>query len=120
MKTDNKAWFERKDFLILRITQHTNISNPHVEKMLLVEDIAVVKRFVEIIEAISPNGDMMISFGPGAEHIELSFEHGPYAEKINFYQRKLKTPSTGFNSSRSQEEQELYREVEALLHAGGR
>ncbi len=112
---DNRAWFERKDFLVLRITQHTNISNPHVEKMVLIEDITLVKRFVEVIETIPANGDMMISFGPGAEHIELSFENGTHAEKINFYQRKLKTPSTGFNSAKSLEEQELYREVEALL-----
>ncbi|MGN6646451.1 MAG: hypothetical protein ACTHJT_07970 [Cytophaga sp.] len=112
---DNRTWFEKKDFLVLRITQHTNISNPHVEKTLLIEDTAVVKHFVEVIEAIPPNGDMMISFGPGAEHIELSFEDGTYAEKINFYQKKIKTPSTGFNSVKSKEEQELYREIEALL-----
>lgn len=117
---DNRAWFEKKDFLVLRITQYTNISNPHVEKMLLIEDIAVVKHFVEVIEAISPNGDMMISFGPGAEHIELSFENGVHTEKINFYQRKLKTPSTGFNSAKSREEQELYKEVESLLKSIGR
>lgn len=112
---ENKPWFKQKNFLALRITEYTNISNPHVEKTLLIKDDSLIKHFVDVITSIPSNGDMMVSFGPGAEHIDLSFENGDHAEKVHFYQKKLKTPSTGFNSMKSQAEINLYKEVEALL-----
>lgn len=112
---ENRTWFKQKHFLALRITEYTNISNPHVERTLLIKDNIIIQHFVDVIESIPSKGDMMISFGPGAEHIDLSFENGDHVEKIHFYQKKIKTPSTGFNSLKSQVEIDLYNEVAALL-----
>jgi hypothetical protein len=111
----SRLWFANKKCSNVTITQYTNIATHTVEQALFVDDAAFVERLVERIDAISPDGDMMISFGPQAEHVELSFEGEGLIQKIHFYSRKIKTPSTGFNIDETQEELSIYRDMDALL-----
>lgn len=110
-----KPWFENETYSAVTINQFTSISKHTIEQTIHIDDAVLVKRLVERINAISAKGDMMISFGPDAEHVELSFEGDGSVERINFYSKKIKTPSTGFNSNKSEEELSIYRDIDALL-----
>lgn len=108
-------WFENRNFSTVTITKYTSISKHTVEKSLCIENADFVERLVGRIESILPDGDMMISFGPDAEHVSLTFEGDGGVQIINFYSRKIKTPSTGFHSYRSQHELSIYQDIDALL-----
>ena len=110
-----RLWFENETYSGVTINRFTSISKHTVEQSLVIDDAAFVERLVERIDAIPTKGDMMISFGPDAEHIQLSFEGTGSLQTIDFNSRKIKTPSTGFNSNKSEEELSVYRDIDALL-----
>lgn len=110
-----RPWFENRNCSAVTITKYTSISKHTVEKSLSFENTDFIEGLVGRIERILPDGDMMISFGPDAEHIELCFEIEGLIQKIHFYSKKIKTPSTGFNSFRSQDELSIYRDIDAIL-----
>jgi len=111
----SRPWFKNKNLKRLTITRFTSISKHSVEQTLHMDHEASVKLLVERIDAVPADGDMMISFGSDAEHVELTFEAEGEEEQIHFYSRKIKTPSTGFNINKQQHELDIYRDVDALL-----
>jgi hypothetical protein len=58
----------------------------------------------------------MVSFGPDAESIDLLFHcDNKTIQTVEIYQKKFKTPSTGFNSGTNEVESLLYSDIDALL-----
>lgn len=108
-------WFRAEGFQTLIITQYASISDHTVLRRLSIEDVAVVQQLKERISHLPADGDMMISFGPKAEHIDLRFSGPAGTDVIELYNKKFKTPSTGFNSLKSELETTLYRDIDALL-----
>lgn len=67
------------------------------------------------IEKIAPDGNTMKSFSDNAEHSSLTFLTNDQQETIGFFQERFKTPSTSFNSSESEVEDERYEDIDGLL-----
>jgi len=111
-----RPWFENENYSTVTITRFTSISKHTVEQSIHIDDTDLAKRLKERINAIPAEGDMMISFGPDAEHVSLSFEGDGFVQTIHFYSGKIKTPSTGFNSNKTQAELNVYRDIDALLY----
>jgi hypothetical protein len=110
-----RLWFTNKNYTSLEITKFKSISNHKVERSVVINDAKVVQSLVDRIEKIPTDGDMMISFGPDAEHIDLKFQNNDQFETIEVYQKGFKTPSTGFHSGAQEIEDELYKDIDALL-----
>ncbi len=109
-----RTWFNTKDFSSLEIIQFQSISKHNVIKSIVINDTTIIQSLVAAIERIDPNGDMMVSWGPDAEHMELILKNETGQEVVEVYQRKFKTPSTGFHGS-NELEKSLYQEIEKLL-----
>lgn len=110
-----RPWFENENYLTVTITRFTSISKHSIKQTVHIDDAAAVKHLVDRITALHPDGDMMVSFGPDAEHVSLSFEGDGFVQTINFYSKKIKTPSTGFNSKKTEQEVSVYQDIDALL-----
>lgn len=78
-------------------------------------DAGMIGKIMDRIESLPVNGDAMITFGPQAEKIELDFQGATEIQTIKIYEKKFKTPSTGFHSLTSPIEQSLYSDIEALV-----
>jgi len=115
MSTD-RLWFNHSEFNKLVLTKFTSISDKTILQQFNIEDKNVIQYLLKCIQAIPADGDMMISFGPDVPYLNLSFEGLDYSEPIHFYRNKIKTPSTGFNSSQSETEISLYHDLQALLY----
>lgn len=110
------SWFKNTGFTSLEIRKYKSISNHGIAAEIKIADEAVVRKLAERIGSIPANGDQMKSFGPNAEHIELVFANpGGEAESVHIFQKRFKTPSTGFNSGATEPETGLYRDIDALL-----
>jgi len=118
---EERPWFINKNCHSLTIKKYKSISNHKIVAEVSIADTNVVKKIVERIEKIPANGDMMVSFGPDAQHTELIFscetsgpKDSPHAV-IEIYQKGFKTPSTGFNSDGNEIEKKLQADIAALL-----
>ena len=111
-----QSWFKNTAFSALEITQFNSISNHGIKKSVLINDPRIIQGLVQGILQLPTDGDMMISFGPDAEHIELVFKNGTEQEVVEVYQKKFKTPSTGFHGA-NELEKGLYQKIEKLLAA---
>ncbi|MDF2454841.1 MAG: hypothetical protein K0R51_834 [Cytophagaceae bacterium] len=109
-----RLWFNNPPFKTLEIHQFKSISSRSVIQSKCLTDTALVQSLTEQIQQIPPHGDMMVSFGPDAEYISLTFRNDIQDEVIEIIQRRFKTPSTGFNSNNALEK-ELYEKILALL-----
>ena len=89
---------------------------PQVISAVTIEDRKVIQAIMARIESIPVAGDMMKSFGPDAEYIDLLFHdvHGTI-QKVGIYQKRFKTPSTGFHCGPSETEAALHADIDALL-----
>lgn len=111
-----RLWFNTKDCAVLEIKKYKSISVHQVISAVRIEDQHSVKKIMERIEKIPVDGDMMKSFGHDAESIDLFFHcAGETTQKVEIYQKRFKTPSTGFNSGRNEAESLLYYDIDALL-----
>ena len=110
-----RIWFKYKDCTLLEIVKYKSISNHKIEASVSINDIIFINNIIERIQNIPANGDMMISFGPDAEHIELLFYKEKDCQKIEIYNHRFKTPSTGFNSNKNEIELTLYKDIIHLL-----
>jgi hypothetical protein len=115
---NSRKWFTNTSFTALEITKFKSISSKDIEKSITIRDSKSIQSLVQGILQIPVNGDMMISFGPAAEHIELIFKNGTEKEVVEVYQKKFKTPSTGFHSSNDLEKG-LYEKIDNLLSNAG-
>jgi len=109
------AWFKNQHCTRLEIKKPKSISEHELIKSITIEDTSVIAGLMQRISKIHPNGDMMISFSPKTEKIELQFHCEHEIQTINIYGNKFKTPSTGFNSNRSEIEESLHQDIYALL-----
>ncbi|MEO8234449.1 MAG: hypothetical protein ABI549_03450 [Flavobacterium sp.] len=110
-----RTWFKNKNYTLLEIVKYKSISNHKIEASISVNDTIAINEIIERIENIPTNGDMMISFGPNTEHIELTFYKEEDCQKIEIYNHRFKTPSTGFNSDKNETESTLYKDIINLL-----
>lgn len=108
-------WFTNKDFTFLEIKKFISISEHEVERSVIINDIKFIKKLIEQIERIPSDGDKMISFSNSAEQIDLLFHSKDHLREIQFFAKQIKTPSTGFNSVKSEFEINLYSDIDALL-----
>ena len=110
-----RPWFSNTNATSLEIQKFKSISDHEIVASVIINDLKVIQSFISRIEQIPPEGDMMKSFGPEAEHIDLCFFNEDALDIQHIYQKRFKTPSTGFNSSKSELEEKLYQDVDALL-----
>ena len=110
----DRPWFTHKDFTSLEIRKYGSLADHTVIKAAKITDVAYVNKLVSRIEQIPTNGDMMISFSGGAEHITLLFYSGDQVQVVEIIQKGFKTPSTGFNI-KNEFERDLYAEIDAVL-----
>lgn len=110
-----RPWFETTDYTTLDIKKYQSISERQVLRDVRINDVDAVNHILQRIELIPSEGDMMVSWGPGVESIDLFF-HGDNqpTRKVEIYQGRFKTPSTGFNP-RNEVESSLYADIDALL-----
>jgi hypothetical protein len=109
-----RTWFKNNTFKTLDITQFKSISSRDIVKSVTIRSSKSIQSLVQGILQIPVNGDMMISFGPDATYLTLTFKNETEHEVVEVIQRKFKTPSTGFHSS-NELEKNLYQEIEDLL-----
>jgi hypothetical protein len=108
-------WFNYSEHNLLVINKFKSISDRTIISSVNIEDTVIIKSMVERISAIPANGDKMVNPGPKTEETELLFKNGTNVDKIMILGRRFKTPSTGFNSGKSEIEEELYKDIENLL-----
>ncbi|MBX7232546.1 MAG: hypothetical protein K1X29_10720 [Bdellovibrionales bacterium] len=111
-----QSWFKIKNCSELEVIQYKSISDRNIKSQLTIKDGSAIVSLMESIEKIPVEGEMMISFGPKAENIDLVFKCGKETERIEIYEKKFKTPSTGFNTSANHLELAVYNTIETLLH----
>ncbi|PKO46552.1 MAG: hypothetical protein CVU29_05750 [Betaproteobacteria bacterium HGW-Betaproteobacteria-22] len=109
------VWFEHTDCKLLNINKFKSISDHRITHTVTISDSNTINNFIARISAIPTDGDMMISFGPNAEAIDLEFDCENKIQTIEIYGKGFKTPSTGFNSDKSEIEETLYQDIDALL-----
>ncbi|MEO6975463.1 MAG: hypothetical protein ABI144_06250 [Gallionella sp.] len=111
-----RPWFSTKECTSLEIKKYKSISVHQIVSAVMIEDSTAVKNIMQRIERIPADGDMMVSFGPDAESIDLFFHcANNTTQKVAIYQKRFKTPSTGFNSETNETESSLYVDIDALL-----
>lgn len=111
-----QTWFKTKPFTQLEIKEYHSISTRNVHHSATVNDLSVIQALVERIEQIDSNGNMMVSWGPDAQYLTLTFIQENEREVIEVIQQKFKTPSTGFHG-RNEQETILYQDIQLLLKA---
>lgn len=109
------AWLENTNCNLLKINKFKSISNHDITHTVTIDDNSFIKNLIARILTIPADGDMMISFGPNVEVIHLEFHCGNKIQTIEIYGNRFKTPSTGFNSGKNELEENLYRDIDALL-----
>ncbi len=111
-----RQWFTSRECTVLEIRKHQSISVPQVISAVAIEDSKVIQTIMARIESIPVAGDMMKSFGPDAEYIDMLFHdaHGSI-QKLGIYQKRFKTPSTGFHGGPSETEAAFHADIDALL-----
>jgi hypothetical protein len=82
-----------------------------------VTDPEALKGLIARIRAIPENGKLMVKMGPDASYIEMKFHCEGEVRRLEIYNGKLKTPSTGFNVDPGADEKAVVNEVLALLKA---
>jgi hypothetical protein len=114
--TMTRPWFSTKECASLEIKKYKSISVHQVVSAVTIKDSMLVKNIMQRIERIPADGDKMVSFGPDAESIDLFFHcDNNTTQKVKIYQKRFKTPSTGFNSGINETESSLYADIDALL-----
>lgn len=110
-----KTWSLNRKCTSLEIIKYNSISDHKIKKSVKIEDNKFINRLMDDIEQIPADGDMMKSFGSEAEQIDLIFSGNNQVQILQLYEKKIKTPSTGFNSTKSGLEKKLSDDVETLL-----
>ncbi|WP_445458269.1 hypothetical protein [Flavobacterium sp. HNIBRBA15423] len=110
-----KTWSLNRKCTSLEIIKYNSISDHKIKKSVKIEDNKFINRLMDDIEQIPADGDMMKSFGSEAEQIDLIFSGNNQVQILQLYEKKIKTPSTGFNSTKSDLEKKLSDDVETLL-----
>lgn len=111
-----RQWFTSRECTALEISKHQSISVPHVISAVTIEDSKVIQSIMARMESIPVAGDMMKSFGPDAAYIDLLFHVvDGTTQNVGIYQKRFKTPSTGFHGGPSETEAALYADIDAWL-----
>lgn len=114
-KSVKNAWFQNQHCNRLEIKKPKSISEHEIIRSVTIEVASAIAGLMQRISKIPADGNMMVSFGPKAEEIDLEFHCGNEIQTIEIYGKRFKTPSTGFNSDHSEIEESLYRDIDALL-----
>lgn len=112
----SEPWFKNPDCVELNIIKYKSISNSTAVAAVAIKDKAVVQEFMQRINSLPANGDEMIDMGPKAARTTLSFSCANNSvQMIEFLNKKIKTPSTGFLSAKNSDEENLYRDIDAIV-----
>lgn len=111
----SNVWFNNTNCSVLKINRLQSISERKIIQTITIDDPDAINHFINRISRIPANGDMMKSFGPNAEEIDLIFHCGNEKQVISIFEHQFQTPSTGFNAEKNTVEEDLYRDIDALL-----
>lgn len=112
-------WFQSTDSSELNIMKFKSISDDKVVGETTIKSKEAIKTIIDRIQALPANGDMMIKWGPKAERTYLSFQSpGKDSQVIQLIGNRFKTPSTGFLSEKTPQEEALIRDIDALVAPG--
>ncbi len=111
-----KSWFNNAKCDQLVVTRFKTNSGKTPTHVLQISDAKAVGRLQKRIEAVSADGDKMVSFITD-EELQLSFNCGTIKIGIEIYNGNFKTPSTGFNSSEKDLalEEQIYTDLKSLI-----
>jgi len=82
-----RTWFTNTNCSALEIKKHKSVSNHKVVSEVAIGDLKIVKKIIDRIQKIPTNGDMMVSFGPDAQYMELIFACEGKKQTIEVYQK---------------------------------
>ena len=109
-------WFNNKNCNELSIYKHKSISDDRVLVSTAIKEKSAIDEIIKRIEALPAEGDKYISFGKNAKRTVLKFSCADSDLKnIEIINSKFKTPATSFISSKNKNEQDLVRDIEALV-----
>jgi hypothetical protein len=112
-------WFNGKNCAGLEIRKYKSISDHQLVKSVKLSDRDAIQNMIARIEKIPADGQMMKSFGDDAEFTEMAFAcDAGKNQTIEIYNGRFKTPSTGFNTGKSELEAGLCADIDALLSPG--
>lgn len=112
-------WFTTTSIEELQIFAPERLAKPDskASPALVVRDKAFIKRLMERIKSIDPDGSLMKKPGPDTEVFQLAFcSSGKPADWIQFFNGCIKTPSTGFHAAGPPEGLAIYEELLGLLN----
>lgn len=115
MEDKMAPWFTNKNCQKVELIKYQSISDSKIIKSVVIQDSNYVTSLIRRIEQVPAGGEMMVSFGPKAQHSELVFYCDNQKQVIEIYNKGFKTPSTGFNSIQGEVEKSLIRDLAALL-----
>lgn len=102
-------WFKNKNCSSVEVARKKTSAQ--------IQDKEYIKRLITRIERLPADSDKMIKMGPDAELLTMTFKCGADETVLEFWEKSLKTPSTGFNSE-SDLENQIYDEMDAILKPG--
>jgi len=114
MKTS--SWFKNTDCSELTIIKYKSVSDDTSVALITIKDSAAVKEIADRIRSLPADGAEMIKVGPKAPRTYLSFTcaDGSFRD-VEFINKKIKTPSTGFLGGKNAIEDDLYRDLDGLV-----
>ena len=110
------SWFSNTDATELTITEYKSVSDNKVVSSITIKDRAAIAELIKRIQALSASGDEMVKKGSKTSKIVLNFSFADQTyQSIDFLNKKIVTPSTGFLSTKNQIEADLYRDIDGLV-----
>lgn len=112
-------WFSSVEYVKVAIKKQKSFSDSSVVKEIMIQDPSLISFLKSQVEKNPVDGKMMISFAPESSYISIQFVDAQGTiDLVEIHDGRLKTPSTGFDSTKSAEETRLSSDIEALLQPG--
>lgn len=109
-------WFNSTECSEVNIIKYKSISNDDTVAMLTIKDTSAISDIIKRIQSIPADGEKMKSWGDKAKRTLLTFTcANKQIQHIEFIEGKIKTPSTGFLTGQNTSEDNLYRDIDALV-----
>ena len=112
-------WFHNRQSTLLEIKEFHSISNHTIKKTIKTDDTLFIQGLMKRIEKLPVEGGIMKSFSSDTEEIDLLFYAGEQVQTIQIFDKRFKTPSSGFNE-KNEMETKLYNEIKSILSNGFR
>jgi len=114
MKTS--SWFKDTDCVELTVIKYKSVSDDIALASITIKDKAAINDIADRIRSLPPAGAEMIKMGPKSPRTHLSFKCGDGSiQVVEFLDKRIKTPSTGFLGAKNAIEDDLYRDLDGLV-----